>query len=73
MMICLRDLSKPDCSLVDGCIKLLISRRPPGPTWIQLKLIFLCTTSLKPTSFLLHSASPIADVKMQLLELPTHI
>jgi hypothetical protein len=49
--------------------KILISRRPPGPTWIHLTTTFLCTTSLKPIFCRMHTASPIANVKRQLREL----
>jgi hypothetical protein len=69
-MFSLEDLgfSTPCSSSSDGSIKLLISRRPPGPTWIKFTAAFLCTTSLKPLTFRMHSASPVANVKRQVQE-----
>ena len=62
-------LSKHEAVSPDECIKLLVSRQPSIPAWIRLTAIFLCTTSLKPITFRMHTSSPVANVKKQLREL----
>ena len=49
--------------------KLVISRRPPGPTWIAITTVFLCSSSLTPLIFCIHTDSTVASVKERVREL----
>ena len=48
--------------------KLLISQRPPGPNWVRLTIVFLCSSSLSPVVFYMHTDSLICRVQCQLRE-----
>ena len=59
----------PSHATSGSCCKILVSKMPPGPEWIEFTTRFLCTTSLKPVTCRMHAESPIANVKRQLREL----
>ena len=48
--------------------KLLISQRPPGPNWVRLTIVFLCSSSLSPVVFYMHADSLICRVQCQIRE-----
>ena len=49
--------------------KLLVLQRPPGPAWLRITVVFLCSSSLPPIVYNhMHSDSPISRVKIQLRE-----
>ena len=48
--------------------KLLVLQRPPGPAWLRITVVFLCSSSLSPIVYHMHSDSPISRVKSQLRE-----
>ena len=49
--------------------KLVISQRPPGPTWLHVTTIFLCSSSLLPLLFRMLAESTICTVKERVREL----
>ena len=48
--------------------KLLISQRPPGPVWLRITVVFLCSSSLSPIVYYMHSGSRVSKIKSQLRE-----
>ena len=49
--------------------KLLVLQRPPGPAWLRITVVFLCSSLLPPIVYNhMHSDSPISRVKSQLRE-----
>ena len=49
--------------------KVLISKKPAKSTWPRIIAVFLCSSSLSPLAFRMHSDSSVAQVKRQLREL----
>ena len=49
--------------------KLLITQRPPGPNWLLITTVFLCSSSLSPLIFCMHADSPVAAVKGRVRDL----
>ena len=48
--------------------KLLISQRPPGPVWLRITVVFLCSSSLSPKVYHMHSDDLVKKIKSQLRE-----